>query len=44
VGQEIGKHLEDLVVEGDQSPSAAQFVAPRIQCIVLEDVEHRPLL
>src|SRR5262245_35152716 len=44
VGQEIGEHFEDLAVEGDQTPRATQFVASRIQRIVLEDVEHSPLL
>ena len=44
VGQEIGEYLEDLAVEGNQLPRATQFVAARIQRIVLEDVEHRPLL
>jgi hypothetical protein len=44
VGQEIGEYLEDLAVEGNQVYRATQFVASRIQRIVLEDVEHRPLL
>src|SRR5262245_57244964 len=44
VGQEISEHLKDLAVEGDQASSAPQFVAARIKRIVLEDVEHQPLL
>src|SRR5262245_3037167 len=44
VGQEIGEHLENLVVEGDQASRPTQFIAARIERTVLKHVEHRPLL